>query len=83
MKEKIKKVEKIMAKHDELFFILVFLLMISGYALDVETLVGDEVWNFQHIYKMYSGYKIYVDANVITTPMFHIIGLAKLANWFG
>lgn len=76
MKEKIKKVEKIMAKHDELFFILVFLLVISGYALDVETLVGDEVWNFQHIYKMYSGYKIYVDANVITTPMFHIIGVA-------
>lgn len=76
MKEKMKKVERIIAKYDELFFILVFLLMISGYALDVETIAGDEIWNFQHIYKMYNGYKIYVDANVITTPMFHIIGVA-------
>ena len=75
MNEKIKKVEKIIAKHDELFFVLVFLLMISGYALDIETVVGDEVWNFQHIYKMYNGYKIYIDANVITTPLFHIIGV--------
>ncbi len=75
MKEKMKKVKKIIAKHDELFFILMFLLMISGYALNVETIAGDEIWNFQHIYKMYNGYKIYVDANVITTPMFHIIGV--------
>ena len=86
MKEKIKKVENFISKHDELFFILVILTMISGFALNVKTLVGDEIWNFQNVYKIYSGYKIYADANVITTPMFHIIGAVffKLfgANFF-
>ncbi len=33
----------------------------------------DEMWNFQNIYKMYSGYQIYKDANVIVTPLFFYI----------
>lgn len=33
----------------------------------------DELWNFQNIYKMYSGYQIYKDANVIVTPLFFYI----------
>lgn len=75
MKEKIRKVEQFIIKHDELFFIIIFLIMISGFALNMETVVYDEMWNFQNIYKMYNGYQIYVDANVITTPLFHYIGL--------
>ena len=75
MKQKLENIKQFIIKHDELFFCIMFLIMISGYALNIKTGVGDEVWNFQNIYKMYNGYKIYVDANVITTPVFHIIGL--------
>ncbi len=86
MKKKIKKIEQFIIKHDKLFFIIVFFIMIIGKTLYMETLPEDEMWNFQNIYKMYNGYKIYIDANVITTPLFHFIGLIlfKLfgANFF-
>lgn len=75
MKKKLENIKQFIIKHDELFFCIMFLVMISGYALNIKTDVGDEVWNFQNIYKMYNGYKIYIDANVITTPLFHVIGL--------
>lgn len=35
---------------------------------------NDELWNFQNIYKMFNGFKIYADANVIVTPIFFYIG---------
>ena len=48
----------------------------------IKTVPTDEMWNFQNIYKMYNGYKIYIDANVVTTPIFHFIGMIifKLLN---
>ena len=30
----------------------------------------DELWNFSNCYKMFEGYKIYRDLNVIITPLF-------------
>ena len=36
--------------------------------------LGDELWLFQNLYKINSGYKLYIDANAITTPMFYYIG---------
>lgn len=33
----------------------------------------DELWNFQNIFKMNNGFKIYEDANVIVTPLFFFI----------
>lgn len=86
MKEKIEKLKNIIIKHDELFFILLFFVIVFGINMYLKTEPTDEVWNFQNIYKMYNGYKIYVDANVITTPLFHCIGVVifKLfgANFF-
>lgn len=33
----------------------------------------DELWNFQNIFKMYNGFQIYTDCNVIITPLFFYI----------
>ena len=74
MKENLIKVKKFVEKHDEIFVTILIFIMSLGYSLYVKTCVGDEVWNFQNVYKIYNGYKIYVDANVITTPIFHCIG---------
>lgn len=74
MKENLIKVKKFVEKHDEIFVTILIFIISLGYSLYVKTCVGDEVWNFQNIYKIYNGYKIYVDANVITTPIFHFIG---------
>lgn len=74
MKENLIKVKKFVEKHDEIFVTILIFIMSLGYSLYVKTCVGDEVWNFQNVYKIYNGYKIYVDANVITTPIFHFIG---------
>ena len=74
MKENLIKVKKFVEKHDEIFVTILIFIMSLGYSLYVKTCVGDEVWNFQNVYKIYNGYKIYIDANVITTPIFHFIG---------
>lgn len=34
---------------------------------------GDELWNFANCYKMFNGYKIYKELNVIITPLFFYI----------
>ncbi len=66
MLEKIKK-------HDNfivcIFFIIVNIIFVHSQLLTV----GDELWNFQNVYKMINGYQIYKDANVIITPIFFII----------
>ena len=86
MKHKWEKMRQFIIKHDELFFVIIFFIIIFGITINIETVPTDEVWNFQNIYKMYNGYKIYIDANVITTPLFHIIGLILFkifgANFF-
>lgn len=74
MKENLIKVKKFVEKHDEIFVTILIFIMSLGYSLYIKTLAGDELWNFQNVYKIYNGYKIYVDANVITTPIFHFIG---------
>ena len=74
MKENLIKVKKFVEKHDEIFVTILIFIMSLGYSLYIKTLAGDELWNFQNVYKIYNGYKIYVDANVITTPVFHCIG---------
>ena len=82
MKQVLDKMKQFIIKHDELFFVLMFSYIMIGITMYIKTEPTDEVWNFQNIYKMYNGYKIYVDANVITTPLFHIIGLVMF-NLFG
>lgn len=74
MKEIVLKIDKFIKKHDNIFFILIALICISGITLNIELSSGDELWNFQNIYKMYNGFEIYKDANVIITPLFFLIG---------
>ena len=69
-----KKIKQYIKKHDEIFFLILFFIIILGNNIYI-VLNQDDLWNFQNIYKMYNGYKIYIDANVITTPLFHTIGL--------
>ena len=38
---------------------------------------GDEVWNFNNVYKMYNGYTLYNDTNLIITPFFFYIAYVK------
>ena len=86
MSQKLEKIKRFIIKHDELFFILIFFIIIFGITVYIKTVPEDEVWNFQNIYKIYNGYKIYIDANVITTPLFHLVGVIMFklfgANFF-
>ena len=75
MKQNFEKLKQFIIKHDELFFFIIFFIIFLGIDLYIRTVPTDEMWNFQNIYKMYNGYKIYIDANVITTPLFHYIGM--------
>ena len=36
----------------------------------MEIIAIDEMWNFQSVYKLYNGYKLYEEINVIDTPLF-------------
>lgn len=49
---------------------ILLMMILFTYPLNV----GDELWNFQNTYKMYNGYTIYQDCNVIQTPLFFLIG---------
>lgn len=73
MKEQIKKHDNILVA------IVITILSISfSFMIPIATenpiVTGDEIWNFQNIYKMVNGYTIYEDANVIITPIFFVIG---------
>ena len=68
-----KIIEKIKKKEDVFIFLLIAFSLI-GITLNVKLDASDELWNFQNIYKMYNGFVIYKDANVICTPLFFYIG---------
>lgn len=86
MKKVVIKTIEFVKKHDNIFFIILIFLSILGIAMNVRLENSDELWNFQNVYKMYNGYQIYQDANVIITPLFFWIGeiLFKIlgANFF-
>lgn len=69
-----KKIIDLIKKHDNVFIILLILFAITGIVLYVRVTAADELWCFQNIYKMYNGYEIYKDANVICTPLFFYLG---------
>ena len=48
-----------------LLFAFIYLVLVTS---------NDELWNFQNIYKIINGYKIYNDSNVIITPIFFYLG---------
>lgn len=66
---------KMVLKSKENFFILVLIVLsLIGITFIISLSANDEVWNFQNIYKMFNGYQIYEDANVICTPLFFYLG---------
>ena len=67
-------IKKFIVKHDNLFISLLSIIIISGLAFRILILPSDELWNFNNIYKMYNGFTIYQDSNVIITPLFYVIG---------
>lgn len=62
-------IEKIKRKDNIAVFILFFLIAL-GVGLNLSLEAGDELLNFQNVYKMYNGFKIYEEINVIITPLF-------------
>ncbi len=56
-----------------LLFIALFMLLFFNTLL-TEFSASDEIWNFQNIYKMWSGGLIYQNNNVIVTPIFFLFG---------
>lgn len=82
MKHKTRKVIETIKKHDNIFILILIILSIFGVSLNILIAESDELWNFQSVYKMYNGFQIYKDFNVIITPLFFIIGKI-LFNIFG
>lgn len=74
MKNIVTKTIEFIKRHDNIFFIILIFLSIFGITMNVLIGASDELWNFQNVYKMYNGYQIYQDANVIITPLFFLIG---------
>lgn len=66
MKELISKIKE----KDNICIFFLFLIISLGVILSLSIEASDEVWNFQNVYKMYNGLKIYEDINVIITPLF-------------
>ena len=63
--------------------LVILIIFIAIYIVFLNRLeVADELWNFQNVCKMSNGLKIYVDANVIITPIFFYIANI-LFNIFG
>lgn len=74
MKKKYIQIKNFIKRHDNIFVIVLIFLSIFGITLNTSITNTDELWNFQNIYKMYNGFQIYKDANVIVTPLFFLIG---------
>ena len=57
-------------RYDNTAIFLIMFIISMGICLNIRISTGDEIWNFQSVYKMYNGLKIYEDINVIITPLF-------------
>ncbi len=77
-----KKIIQEIKRKDNIIVFIVFFLITLGISLNIYLESSDEIWNFQNVYKMYNGFKIYEEINIIITPfffwvskaIFHILG---------
>lgn len=69
-----KTIANFIKKHDNIFILLMCIIIASTFAFYMELDANDALWNFSNIYKMSNGYKIYSEINVIITPLFFFIG---------
>ena len=74
MKEKITKAKELISKYDGLFVAIFIFFSLIGINLDVILLNSDELWMFQNTYKIFNGFEIYKDTNLIMTPLFYLMG---------
>jgi len=63
-------------KHDNILVFLITFVLFIPWELCININFSDEIWNFNNIYKMYLGYQIYAESNVIITPLFLCLGNA-------
>ncbi|MBR3697719.1 MAG: hypothetical protein IKM97_05640 [Clostridia bacterium] len=57
--------------------LIIFVLLcipLSLISINSELIIGDELWNFQNISKLINGATMYVNCNIIVTPIFYLIG---------
>lgn len=66
-----KVVEVLKKKNLDILILIISLVTILTFIVLIES--GDELWNFANSYKMFKGYKIYEELNVIITPLFFYI----------
>ena len=69
MKEVANKIINRIKEKDNILVFVLFFVVSAGISLNIYLESGDELWNFQNVYKMYKGYKIYEEINVIITPL--------------
>lgn len=81
-----KRMLDIVKKHDNIIILIWIIIMVTTITFNIQIEANDELWNFSNIYKMYNGYTIYQDLNVIITPLFFFVGkilfLIFGANYF-
>lgn len=65
--------EKTMNVLKNIVIIILIYIPISLISLNSELIVGDEIWNFQNVAKMINGGTMYIDCNIIVTPIFYLI----------
>lgn len=68
------KIINFIRKKENIFVFLLIVFSLLGSTLCISLANGDELWAFQNVYKIYNGFQIYEDANVICTPLFFYIG---------
>lgn len=74
MKKILTKIMDFIKKHNNIFAIILIFLSFFGITINCRITNSDELWNFQNVFKLYNGYKIYQESNVIVTPLFFILG---------
>lgn len=69
------KLKQFISKYDT-YILFAFLLICSiGPIMFIKLEESDEIWNFHNILKLYNGFEIYKDINIIITPLFFYIGI--------
>lgn len=65
------KTIKFIKKYD-IDVVIIILLLITPIIFCTYMGFEDELWNFANTYKIYNGYKVYKDINIIITPLFFL-----------
>lgn len=72
------KICKIVEKNRYICLLIFGLAVCAANSFYVKLIDNDEIYTFANIYKIYNGGKMYIDNNVIQTPLFFYLGLIIL-----